>query len=116
MFAHHNKFKQKGLTLALCSAFFFSSLAIADSDFGHETHTPESSDDVGLIESLTGFKYNDTTFMQSLGVKFNGWTEVGFSGNVDHANGNNGPVTFNDGANEFRLHQPPLHLNFDRVP
>jgi putative OmpL-like beta-barrel porin-2 len=105
LLAHHNKFKQKGLTLALCSAFFFSSLAYAETDYGHETHTTESSDEVGLIESLSGYKYNDSTFMQSLGVKFDGWTEIGFAGNVSNGTGTNGPVTFNDGPNEFKLHQ-----------
>ncbi|MDH5481052.1 MAG: porin [Nitrosomonas sp.] len=104
MLAHHKKFKNKCLTLALCSAFFVPSFAHADTHFGHDSHT-ESSDDVGLIESLTGFKYNKTSFAESLGVKFGGWTEIGFSGNVSNGKTANGPVTFNDGPNEFKLHQ-----------
>ncbi len=93
LFAHNKRFKNKGLTLALCSAFFITSLAHAEED------------EVGLIESLSGFKYNETNFMQSLGVKFEGWTELGFTGNVSSGSGTNGPVTFNDRPNEFDLHQ-----------
>ncbi len=105
MFSHHEKFKYKGLTLALCSAFFVSSLAYADADYGHDSPPAESSDEVGLIESLSGYNYNDSTFMQSLGVKFEGWTEVGFSGNVSTGRSQPGPVTFNDDPNEIKLHQ-----------
>ncbi|WP_245812901.1 porin [Nitrosomonas cryotolerans] len=44
--------------------------------------------------------------MKSLGIRFGGWSEIGFTGNVDDPRGGkNGAVTFNDGANEFNLHQ-----------
>ncbi len=105
LFSLKKELKKNGLALAVCSAFFVTTFAHADADYGHDSSHTESSDDVGLIESLTGYKYNDTNFMQSLGVKFNGWTEIGFAGNVSNGRGTNGPVTFNDGPNEFKLHQ-----------
>ncbi len=99
--------KLKILLLALCGAIFLSFYAHAEAPYGHETHTPERVPnlDKGLVESLTGFKYNETNFMKSLGVRFGGWTEIGFGGNIDNPRGTNGPVTFNDGPNEFKLHQ-----------
>lgn len=115
MLTHHKKLKR--LSLAFCGAFLFSSNAYAEKDYGlerheskdplygHETHKPELPLDAGLIESLTGFKYNETNFMQSLGINFGGWTEIGFTGNPRNPSGTNGPVTFNDKPNDFRLHQ-----------
>lgn len=115
LLTHHKKLKK--MTLALCGAFLFSSYAFAeggyglkrgDKDplFGHETHQAEQPLDTGLVESLTGFKYNETNFMQSLGVKFGGFTEIGFAGNPrDPSDNRNGPVTFNEKPNNFRLHQ-----------
>ena len=103
MLTHHKKLKI--MSLALCSAFLLSPYVYAESDFGHETHQTDEPLDAGLIESLTGFKYNETNFMQSLGVKFGGWTEIGFAGNPKDPSGTNGPVTFNDKPNDFRLHQ-----------
>ncbi|HNP26737.1 MAG TPA: outer membrane beta-barrel protein, partial [Nitrosomonas sp.] len=102
----HRKMKKKGLVLAVCSAFFVSSLVHAETKHGHESllETPE---DTGLVESLTGYKYNESSFMKALGVKFGGWTEIGFAGNTGTSKSShgNGPVTFNDGPNEFKLHQ-----------
>ena len=103
LLTHHKKLKR--MSLALCCAFLLSPYAYADSGYGHETHQAEQPLDTGLIESLTGFKYNETNFMQSLGVKFGGWTEIGFAGNPRDPDGTNGPVTFNDKPNDFRLHQ-----------
>src|SRR5690606_903042 len=85
-------------------------IAAASSDtttapYGHETYAEPADGDKGLIESLTGFKYNETPFLQSLGVKVGGWVDIGFTGNPDNPSGSNGPVTFNRGPNEFRLHQ-----------
>lgn len=115
----HNKLKITGTMLALCSVFIFNSTtyassiktAAASSDatiapYGHDSYAElTESDDKGLIESLTGFKYNETPFLQSLGVKLGGWVDIGFTGNPDNPSGSNGPVTFNRGPNEFRLHQ-----------
>jgi hypothetical protein len=122
----HNKLKTTGTMFALCSVFIVNSTTYASSNttvaasalklsatasdtttapFGHETYAEPADTDKGLIESLTGFKYNETPFMQSLGVKFGGWVDIGFTGNPDNPSGSNGPVTFNRGPNEFRLHQ-----------
>ncbi len=67
---------------------------------------PAYAEDKGLVENFTGFKVNETPFMQSLGVKFGGWVDIGFAGNPHGPkNSSNAPVTFNDGANHFNLHQ-----------
>ncbi len=93
MLTHCKKFNLKKLSLILCSSFFLSSAAQADTD-------------KGLVENLTGFNVNNTSLMQTLGVKLGGWTEVGFAGNVRGSkDGTNGPVTFANGENEFNLHQ-----------
>lgn len=94
----------KSSILGQCSIFLICTCVYAETDYGHETH-PERAYDKGLIESVTGFKYNETNFMKSLGIKFGGWTEIGFTGNPDDPKNTNGPVTFNDGPNEFKLHQ-----------
>ncbi len=109
----HNKLKIKGTTFVLGSALLFSSTAYAttaNTPYGHDTYADLKSieidsDEKGLIENLTGFKYNKTPFLQSLGVKFGGWVDIGFTGNPTHSSGSNGPVTFNNGPNQFRLHQ-----------
>lgn len=113
------KMRMKELTLAVCGAFLVSSLAHADTSttsttkpYGHQSYADlvdeiAGDEDVGLVESLTGYKYNESSFMQALGVKFGGWTEIGFAGNTGTSKSShgNGPVTFNDGPNEFKLHQ-----------
>jgi len=46
-------------------------------------------------------------------VFFDAWVAQGFTGNPDHPNDNfNGPVTFNDRANEYQMNQ--LYLAFGR--
>lgn len=94
----------KSLSLGMSVILLCITHVNAETDYGHQAH-PEKADDRGLIESVTGFKYNETNFMKSLGIKFGGWTEIGFTGNPDNPKASNGPVTFNDGPNEFKLHQ-----------
>ncbi|PKM12984.1 MAG: porin [Gammaproteobacteria bacterium HGW-Gammaproteobacteria-3] len=78
--------------LALCSAVLFSSLV--------------SADDRGVVESLTDFNVNETSLLKNLGFTVGGWVEGGIAGNPDDPDdGFNGPVTFNDRANEFNMHQ-----------
>ncbi|MDT8406523.1 MAG: porin [Methylococcales bacterium] len=63
-------------------------------------------DDEGAIESLTGFNINHSSLLQDLGITAGGWVSVGIAGNPDDPRDNfNGPVTFNDRANEFNMHQ-----------
>src|SRR5690606_14145846 len=85
-----NKLKITGTMLAVCSVFIVNSVSHASSNstiatsslkiaatssdtttapYGHETYAEPVDGDKGLIESLTGFKYNETPFLQSLGVK-----------------------------------------------
>lgn len=92
----------KILPFGLCGIFLIATCVYAETDYRTGF---ENDYDRGLVESLTGFKYNETNFMKSLGIKFGGWTEIGFTGNPDNPKDANGPVTFNTGPNEFKLHQ-----------
>jgi hypothetical protein len=65
-----------------------------------------SSDDAGMIESLTDFNINETSFLKDAGIEVGLWASGGVTGN---SNGNtNAPVTFNDRVNEFLFNE----LNF----
>ena len=93
------KLTLKKLPLAVCGAFLLAS---------SYAHSYDVEDDTGLIEGLTGYKYNESNFMQSLGIKAGGWTEIGANINAGDRSRNpgaNGPVTFNDQPNSFNLHQ-----------
>lgn len=90
MLTHHKK--HHGWPLTLCSALLCSSLAQAD--------------DKGAIESLTGFNINETAPLKDLGINVGGWATAGIAGNPDDPESRtNGPVTFNNRANEFNAHQ-----------
>ena len=90
MLTHHKKYN--GWPLTLCSALLCSSLAQAD--------------DKGAVESLTGFNINEAAPMKSLGINVGGWASAGIAGNPDDPESRtNGPVTFNNRANEFNAHQ-----------
>lgn len=68
---------------------------------------------IGMIENLTGFNINKSKFMTKWGLSLDGWFESGFAINPDNpSNRSNSPVTFNDRANEFNLHE--LYLIFKR--
>jgi hypothetical protein len=84
--------KKSGWPLTLCSAALFSTLAQAD--------------DQGAVKSLTGFSINETAFMKDLGLNAGGWVSAGVAGNPDSPQSRtNGPVTFNNRANEFNMHE-----------
>jgi hypothetical protein len=90
MLTHHKK--NNCWPLTLCSALLCSSLAQAD--------------DKGAVESLTGFNINETAPMKNLGINVGGWVSAGVAGNPDSPESRtNGPVTFNNRANEFNAHQ-----------
>lgn len=90
MLTHHKK--HNGWPFTLCSALLCSSLAQAD--------------DKGALESLTGFNINETAPMKNLGINVGGWVSAGIAGNPDDPESRrNGPVTFNNRANEFNAHQ-----------
>ena len=75
---------------------------------------PEPEAPWGLVESLTGFNINKTPFMESLGLRFDGWVEGGVGGNPRASmDGFNGPVTFNDRANAFGMNE--LYLYMERA-
>lgn len=85
--------KHAVLPLTLCSAVLCSSLVQAD-------------DDKGAVESLTGFNINETAPLKDLGISVGGWVTSGVAGNPDSPeNRTNGPITFNNRANEFNMHQ-----------
>lgn len=59
-----------------------------------------------LVKTLTGYNINEIAPAPSFKLKFGGWVETGFSGNPQAPrNKSNYPVSFNDGANQFKLHQ-----------
>jgi hypothetical protein len=67
----------------------------------------------GLLNALTGRDVNKTQFMQSLRTVIGGWLEGGYTFNPDNPrDGFNGPLTFNDRANE--LLGDELYLFFNR--
>ncbi|MDH5552795.1 MAG: porin [Nitrosomonas sp.] len=99
------KLTLKKLPLAVCGVFLLASSYTHAGDFSPLYHP---GNDTGLIESVTGYKYNESNFMQSLGIKAGGWTEIGANinaGDRSHNRGGNAPVTFNDQPNSFNLHQ-----------
>lgn len=62
--------------------------------------------DNSLIKTLTGYDINEVSPIAPMGLKLGGWIETGFSGNPHRPrNQSNYPVSFNDGANQFKLHQ-----------
>ncbi|MCC6915674.1 porin [Nitrosomonas sp.] len=64
------------------------------------------ADEGGLIKTLTGYNINEITPAPTIKLKFGGWVETGFTGNPrGPRNKSNYPVSFNDGANQFKLHQ-----------
>jgi hypothetical protein len=66
----------------------------------------QASADAGMVESLSDFNVNETSFMKRAGLEIGLWASGGVTGN---SNGNtNAPVLFNDRVNEFTLDQ----LNF----
>ncbi len=66
----------------------------------------QASADAGMIESLTDFNINETSFMKDTGFEVGMWAAGGITGN---SNGNtNEPIAFNDRVNEFMFNQ----LNF----
>jgi len=66
----------------------------------------QASADAGMVESLSDFNVNETSFMKRTGLEVGLWASGGVTGN---SNGNtNAPVLFNDRVNEFTLDQ----LNF----
>lgn len=81
-----------GWKLAVCGAAFCSSLAQAN--------------DKGAVESLTDFNINEAAFLKDLGIDVGGWVSTGVAGNPDSPESRtNGPVTFNNRANEFNMHE-----------
>ncbi|MDP2179832.1 porin [Methylicorpusculum sp.] len=79
-----------GLQVTLCSALLCSPL------FAH-------AEGEGAVESLTGVNVNS---LNDWGIEVGGWVSAGIAGNPDGPKDNfNGPVTFNDRANEFHMNQ-----------
>lgn len=75
---------------------------------------PEAEAPWGFVESLTGFNINKTSFMESSGVRLDGWLEFGIGGNPRGSiDGFNGPVTFNDLTNDVTVNQ--IYLTLERA-
>ena len=79
-------------------------LALIADDEKAEGVSPEG--EKGVVKDLTGFSINDTDFMKKIGVEAGGWLEFGVAGNFNNPfDSGNGPVTFNDRANEFNVQE-----------
>ncbi|MGR9106489.1 MAG: porin [Gammaproteobacteria bacterium] len=78
----------------------FALLATLGSTFGVQ------ADDKGVVEDLTGFNINKTSFMDDLGIRMDGWFEFGIGGNPrDVSTLSNAPITFNDQTNEVTANE-----------
>ncbi|MGR8980898.1 MAG: porin [Gammaproteobacteria bacterium] len=101
--------------LTLCGAVLCSSLAHAENTGAVESQVTgkeydefekSEANDAGAIESLSGFNINETAPLKDLGINVGGWVSSGVAGNPDSPESRtNGPVTFNNRANEFNMHQ-----------
>lgn len=68
----------------------------------------------GMVEALSGVDINQSEFMQDSGLNVGGWLSFGFTYNSNDPGDNfNGPVTFNDRAEEFQVNQ--LYLFIERA-
>jgi len=60
----------------------------------------------GLYEAVSGTKFNDAPVLKSNGIELGGWIEAGVTGNPqDPDDDTNGPVTFNNDANEIHMNE-----------
>ena len=60
----------------------------------------------GAVAGLTGFDVNETKLLKDNAITVGGWANAGVTYNPNNPyNGFNGPVTFDDRANEFQLNQ-----------
>ncbi len=101
----HSK-NHHGWSLTLCSALLCSSLAHAEDDVAIKEVPDFKADNDGAIASLTGFNINETAPLKNLGITVGGWVSSGVAGNPDSPESRtNGPVTFNNRANEFNMHE-----------
>lgn len=65
----------------------------------------------GMIEATLGRDINEAPFMKDWGLTFGAWLDMGVTYNsTDPADSFNGPVTFNDRAEEFQLNQLNLFI------
>ncbi len=80
--------------LVLIGGLFFAISALAEDE-------PK-----GIVEDLSGYNLNKTDFMESLGIRLDGWIEGGIGGNPrGSADGFNGPVTFDDRTNRVTMNE-----------
>jgi hypothetical protein len=67
---------------------------------------PAFAEAEGLYEAIRGSKFNDVSILQSNGIEFGGWMEVGVTANPHGPDDEtNGPVTFNRDANEVEMNE-----------
>lgn len=89
-----NKFSYKryALSAVLATAIASPAQTLAEAD--------------GLYEAISGSKFNDASVLKSNGIEFGGWLEVGVTANPHGPdNETNGPVTFNNDANEVEMNE-----------
>jgi hypothetical protein len=102
-------FKRTLLSSALLSAIFQVSADDGINHLSNDEFVPPVSTDAGMIESLTGFSINDTSFMQKTGFEVGMWASGGITyASHNRSDHNNAPLSFNDRNSEFLFNQ----LNF----
>lgn len=73
-----------------------------------------ASDNPGMIESLTGYNINDTSFTKESGIEFGLWASAGATySSHNRSDSNNAPLSFNDRNNEVLLNQ--LNFSMERA-
>jgi hypothetical protein len=65
-----------------------------------------AADDIGMVEALSGFNINETSFIKERAITTGLWISAGETGNSN--SNTNAPVGFNDNVNKFDLNE----LNF----
>lgn len=70
-----------------------------------------SAEQPSAVKDLTGKNLSQLTGLDTLGVDVGGWTAFGYTHNPAHpVDRSNGPVQFNNRANEFTVHQLGLFI------
>ncbi|MGZ5051408.1 MAG: porin [Methylobacter sp.] len=70
-----------------------------------------SAEPASAVKDLTGKDLSQLTGLDALGLDVGGWTALGYTFNPSHpVDRSNGPVQFNNRANEFNVHQLGLFI------
>ena len=75
------------------------------------SNEPAPADDAGMIESLSGYNVNNTSFLKNNNISVGGWIDGGITW-ASHSNKDesNYPISFNDQVNTFQMNQLNLFV------